>query len=462
MRNFRRAALSLVTAAVAVFGLAACADDEPELATPPCEEVLANEGQTRTDLDVAVAEAQAKVDDPDVRGPSRASAEKDLAEAQKAETAFEDEVARCKDEKATADSTTTSTTEAVATTVQAATNVTLSPESIAELQQKVPTSADPDDPNTFTLSAADSSQDTIAFGSPDGSGIDWALNAAEERGPAALSDKTLKSDAEIKAYARGGTTGGNAYLAEANAALAPHGATVEDCVFIPLQFLEDVNYVGIAYLSGLGVVYNPNERGAQRGDVYWLCTIPQKDANGQQVKDAAGKPLSIIVWQASLRADCGNGGLDKAVPATATPGKVPSVEVPPTPEEPTCPPHQWWDGDGCLDRKIPALDVMRNPAVTDPDFAREFPGAGTRETAPDPVATPGTKPPVPTIHGTVPTTVIVDPPEAFVPTPQPTQPATPATTSPDPVERPPEVDVSLPPTTVTPATGPLPCSFCND
>lgn len=237
----------------------------------------------------------------------------------------------------------------------------------------------------------------------------WALNA-EERGSAAFTTSTLKSPDEVKAFYASSSDKAKAAKAQPEAALKAIGKTLDDCRFVPVQFLESVDYKGMTYYkaSTKKAEVDPSVKRAPSGDVLWLCAVP----NGQTGPNG---PEYDIVWGATTRADCGNAGEIVVTPVKWTPEAktTPVAEPPkatnpsssttqaPTTTAPTPPPSSSTTVAPCTDLvpahcpKVPAENVTNNTAVT----GTRSPGAGG-ESAPAPVIPPGTPPEIPVITTT--------------------------------------------------------------
>lgn len=282
--------------------------------------------------------------------------------------------------------------------------------------------------------------------------VDFDANPAE-RGNAAFSKKTLKTQADVAAFLNGTSDKSKAVKERVARAITREGygqhevdRALDGSGFFPVQVTEAADFLGTTYFKDGKVLVADEWRRVKAGDILWLFMTED------------GK----IIIEATVRADCANPGLDKVRAITSRTPWVPSVECatnckpptsekprpnkpkPPTSEKPKPPPekvclpptpHGTWP----LCKDDPVRDVQNNPGVPDGSTG---PGTTPVGTDPGPAEAPVDSPtgcngpcPEPDKPSSP------NPPSKPQPTlPKPTQPPV----TPDPVRESPEPEEPIP------------------
>lgn len=159
--------------------------------------------------------------------------------------------------------------------------------------------------------------------------VNWDLFVTDRDPSLSFSREPLKSEPSVKAFhaetGERAVAARKALQAAIDADKAVQAAavkeksaakTVDDCRFIPVQFLKQVDYDGLAYFftdaNGVGKLQvDPGYRRAPAGDVAWLCAISTNASD-------PNAPYNIVE-NGGARAACGNPLSKPASPATARP-----------------------------------------------------------------------------------------------------------------------------------------------
>jgi hypothetical protein len=167
--------------------------------------------------------------------------------------------------------------------------------------------------------------------------------APEERGTAAFSQRTLKTQADVAGFLNEDTDVSKAAKQNVVDSIRKAGfgddevkRALDGSGYFPIQVKTAANVLGTTYYQDGKVLEAGAWRAVGTNDVFWLFMTKDKK----------------IVFGATVRADCGNPHLTQVVPVRPSTPPATPVEHPPTPSS-NCPvppigvPPQFWDTVHC-------------------------------------------------------------------------------------------------------------------
>lgn len=128
-------------------------------------------------------------------------------------------------------------------------------------------------------------------------------NNPEERGASAFSTKTLASGADISNFFNSDDVRAQTMVAKMKEDLKDNPEAFARAMrgegYVPVQALVPVNIVGTSYFKDGKSVDSDHNRMAGAGDIFWIAYDP---ATGH------------VIWDAFVRADCGNAHVKSVTP----------------------------------------------------------------------------------------------------------------------------------------------------